>query len=74
MADGNEVDELYEVAEDWEADVLDALRRRAGLVWECEGDGQRPCWTNLATATACEHCGRARPAGSAQGAVAAGGG
>lgn len=49
-----ELDQMYRVAEDWEADVLDALRRRAGITWECEG-----CWTNTADTATCDQCGAA---------------
>ena len=47
-----EGDLMYQVAEDWEAAVLDDLRRRAGLTWEHEG-----CWTNLITDDRCGKCG-----------------
>lgn len=62
MAVRDEVAELYDVAEDWEVEVLDGLRRRAGQVWDCDAGGDGACWTNPASASACEHCGRARPA------------
>jgi len=48
---------MYQVAEDWEADVLDQLRRRAGVTWECDCPGG---WTNLATETNCAKCGKPR--------------
>lgn len=50
-----EIDAMYRVAEDWEADVLDQLRRRAGITWEHTG-----CWTNYADVNECERCGRSR--------------
>ena len=50
-----DVDAMYRVAEDWEADVLDALRERAGITWEHEG-----CWTNMADDKRCGGCGEPR--------------
>lgn len=48
--------ELYAVADDHEADVLDSLRRRAGMVWDCLG-----CrWCNVASDDTCEQCGAVR--------------
>ena len=56
-----EIESLYDVATDHEADVLDELRRRAGFIWECCGpDGLAPCWTNQRAATTCERCGTPR--------------
>jgi hypothetical protein len=50
-----EIERLYEVADDSEADVLDALRIRAGITWDCE-----PCrWTNVGDN--CELCNASRP-------------
>lgn len=46
---------LYELANDQETAMLDALRLRAGVVWEHEA-----CATNLATSNSCERCGRLR--------------
>lgn len=46
---------LYAVANDYEAQTLDALRERAGLTWEHEG-----CWTNEASDTTCGRCGDPR--------------
>ena len=62
-AAATEIDRLYQVAEDWEADVLDQLRRRAGLTWECTGDKPDGFshWTNLSTDDVCGLCGRRRP-------------
>jgi hypothetical protein len=57
------VDRMYEAATDHEVDVLDQVRRRAGLIWECYGTAKRPCrWTNVEGETSCEQCGA--PAGS----------
>lgn len=49
----DEIDRLYLVANDYEADVLDALRERAGITWTCP---VRP-WTND-KGEKCEDCGR----------------
>jgi len=59
------VDDLYAVANDDEAAVLDALQHRAGFVWTCDGPhpGKHdpPRWTNAAP-VACDVCGRYPPA------------
>ncbi len=58
--DRDELTRLYEVADDFEADVLDGLRHKAGLIWTCDGphaDGQPGRWTQP-TGTPCEWCGR----------------
>jgi len=49
----NELDALYQVASDYQADVLDELRRKAGQIWDHIG-----CWTNVSTETVCGKCGR----------------
>jgi len=53
---GTEVERLYLVAEDYEADVLDHLREKAGVTWTHYG-----CWTNLVAGgdgKNCERCGK----------------
>lgn len=53
---------LYAIADDHEAAILDRLRERAGLTWECYGSETTPCrWTNIAAATSCERCGQQQP-------------
>lgn len=52
--------ELYAVATEAEAAVLDALRERAGHTWRCKC-GVR----NLASADECEVCGHAAAKGEA---------
>lgn len=49
-----EVDRLYAIADDHEADTLDQLRERAGITWECRVDDH---WTNM-KGERCERCGR----------------
>ena len=59
-----EVDEMYRVADDYEAQVLDELRVRAGLTWECYGpepDSIYSCWTNGRDDAVCDQCGNPRP-------------
>jgi hypothetical protein len=51
----SDIEQLYAVASDAQAAVLDELRLRAGHVWEHRG-----CWTNPAAAAFCQCCGRAR--------------
>jgi hypothetical protein len=54
------IDRLYEVADDHESDVLDALRERAGLIWTCYGPHKPKdpeAWTNQA-GQPCEVCGK----------------
>jgi len=53
MENDEELARMYDVAQDWEASVLDDLRQRAGITWECECP-----WTNLAEDATCQHCGR----------------
>ncbi len=55
MSTDTDITRMYQAAEDWEADVLDALQRRAGITWEHDG-----CWTNLANDTHCGYCGKPR--------------
>ena len=59
----DDVTRMYAVADDYEADQLDELRRRAGLIWECDGGNpdQFSHWTNPEVADRCERCGRPRP-------------
>lgn len=49
------LDRLYEVADDYQADVLDELSHKAGLVWTCRRHD--PPWTNQA-GEPCEKCGQ----------------
>jgi hypothetical protein len=52
------INELYSVANDHEATVLDKLRRRAGQTWECYGTPEKRCrWTNVAAWDTCDNCG-----------------
>ncbi len=46
---------LYKFASDGEAEMLDDLRRRAGITWEHVG-----CSTNLYGSNSCERCGELR--------------
>jgi hypothetical protein len=47
--------DFYEGADDYEANTLDHLRERAGLMWTCF------CrWFNISSNTECENCGRTR--------------
>jgi hypothetical protein len=45
--------QLYDVADDYECDVLDALRTKAGIVWTCPVNS----WTSPKHAP-CDDCGR----------------
>lgn len=57
-----ESEALYAVADDWDRDVLDRLRREAGITWDCYGpEGESVCWTNVAANTVCDHCQTPRP-------------
>ena len=49
------ISDLFDVASDFEAEILRGLRERAGHTWEHEG-----CWTNEASDTACGRCGASR--------------
>jgi hypothetical protein len=51
----DQLTQLYNVAGDGEAAMLDDLRRRAGQTWEHIG-----CWTNTTDDDACENCGKPR--------------
>ena len=58
--DRDELGRLYDVATDDEADTLDALRERAGLIWACPSE---PCqWRNQEYESTCGQCGTAKPA------------
>ena len=60
----DEVTEMYRVADDYEAGVLDQLRERAGITWECYGPEPysiAPCWTNRRDDAVCDQCGTPRP-------------
>lgn len=58
----DEISEMYAVADDGEADTLDALRLRAGLTWDCTPAGEDFAhWTNLRTDDRCGQCGAPRP-------------
>ena len=50
------ISDLYAVASDDEADVLDDLRKRAGHTWSCEECN----WTNVADENECPNCGAPR--------------
>lgn len=50
-----EIDLMFQVAEDWEADVLSDLRRRAGITWQCECG-----YSNMADESTCDGCGLTR--------------
>lgn len=64
------IERLYAVADDHETDVLDALRERAGLTWECRDVTGYSHWTNDETDKSCggwiasenRVCGKPRPA------------
>ena len=56
----DQVRRMYDVADDHEADILDALRDRAGITWTC---WVRP-WTNY-KGTTCDDCGRTEAESSA---------
>ena len=55
-----DTDRMYEVADDYEAATLDALRNKAGLTWECRDKGGRSHWTNGENETKCGECGKRR--------------
>jgi len=58
------VDELFQVADDREADMLDSLRERAGQVWVCtakRGPDHECRWRNLTSWDTCDGCGAPRP-------------
>jgi hypothetical protein len=57
----DEIAHLYQVADDHEAALLDDLRRRAGLTWDCEACEDRGGWTNLSGDSVCGRCGEAVP-------------
>jgi hypothetical protein len=52
---------LYNLAEDSELPMLDALARRAGLRWDCQAKPEHPHgpWTNV-TGEPCDRCGRSQ--------------
>jgi hypothetical protein len=51
------IEKLYDVADDYEKDVLDSLRLRSNLIWQCE-----VChWFNDPLADKCENCGTLKP-------------
>jgi hypothetical protein len=56
-----DLSKLYEVAEDYEAAVLDRLRDRAGLTWECLNTDGHAHWTNDADERVCGKCGKVKP-------------
>jgi hypothetical protein len=53
--------ELYAIADDGEAQMLDALRDRAGQTWECRDEQGDSHWTNLRQDKVCDRCGQPRP-------------
>jgi hypothetical protein len=55
--DRDRLGQLYEVADGPETGLLDELRIRAGLMWECRNCGVR----NLREHDTCQECGEARP-------------
>jgi hypothetical protein len=63
MTNLTELDEMRMVADDGEHAVLDDLRRRAGITWECYGDDDEGGghWTNHRDDDVCGICQRPRP-------------
>jgi len=59
-----EAERMYDVADDYETATLDALRQRAGITWDhTEEQGCDPGgWTNLASDSVCQRCGKPRTA------------
>jgi hypothetical protein len=56
---------IWDVADDFEADVLTSLLLKAGLLWECarRGEDGHACgYRNDESARECEDCGAPRPA------------
>jgi len=51
--------DLYDVADDSEADVLEALRVKAGHLWKCRVDDCN--WVNPRDEPKCDGCGSAKP-------------
>lgn len=49
------LERMYEVANHYEASVLDELQERAGITWTCRTDDHT--WTNQ-KGEPCERCGR----------------
>lgn len=53
---------MHEVGTDFERDTLDDLLLRAGITWNCPGDGTTiVCWSNRETDLICGNCLRPRP-------------
>lgn len=49
---------LYEIATDYESDILDELRLRAGQTWNCSSPKHgMSLWTNEAADAVCGNCG-----------------
>jgi len=55
-----EIEKLYAVADGDEADVLDRLREKAGITWECRDENGYSHWTNTSRRKTCERCHRPR--------------
>lgn len=51
-----ELERIWAVADDDEKAIIDTLRRRAGLTWECPD-----CWTNDEHDQVCDNCGKPKP-------------
>lgn len=59
----DEIARMYKVANDYEADLLDELRERAGILWVC-----RCLWRNHESEARCGGCGSGkRPERNADG-------
>lgn len=52
---------LLAEADDYEADTIEAVAHRAGILWDCQPNSDHPhLWTNREEDAACTHCGRQR--------------
>lgn len=51
-----EMERIWNVADDYEMSIIEGLRRRAGLTWECPD-----CWTNEEDDQVCGQCGEPKP-------------
>lgn len=55
---------LYDAADDRDVTVLDDLFNRAGLTWECFGDGDLSAHWTARVGEVCDACGRSQAVGS----------